>query len=77
MSLITTFEYRADRTVSIRKSHKCGWFFANIPEHGRILQLETYAKDGTTGQILQFDKHAAGELLALIAKVFLEDQRRK
>src|ERR1700722_4718593 len=46
MSLITSFEYRSDRNVRIISHHKCGWFYANTPEEGRILQLETYTKDG-------------------------------
>ncbi|KUI15400.1 hypothetical protein AU191_06695 [Mycolicibacterium acapulense] len=58
--------------MRIRTQHKCGWLYANTPEAGRVMQLETYATDGTTGQILQFDRRMAGELLAIIAKVFLE-----
>ena len=76
MSLITSFEYRGDRTARYQKEHHCGWFYANLPEKGRVLQIETYAKDGTTAQVLQFDRHAAGELLAIIAKVFFEEDRR-
>jgi hypothetical protein len=71
MSLITSFEYRGDRTARYQKEHQCGWFYANLPEQGRILQIETYAKDGTTAQVLQFDRNAAGKLLAIIARVFL------
>lgn len=71
MSLITSFEYRSDRTARIRAHHKCGWFYAETPEAGGILQLETYAKDGTTAQVLQFDRHMSGELMKLIAEVFL------
>lgn len=71
MSLITSFEYRGDRTARIRTQHKCGWFYAKTPEAGQILQLETYAKDGTTAQVFQLDRRMTGELLQIIAKVFL------
>lgn len=74
MSLITSFEYRSDRTARIRTQHKCGWFYANTPEVGRIIQLETYAKDGTTAQIMQFDRRMAGELMKLLAQVFPQEQ---
>ena len=70
MSLITSFEYRADRTARYQTTHKCGWFYANLPEQGRVLQLETYTKDGSTGQVFQFNKHTADELLKIIAEVF-------
>jgi hypothetical protein len=71
MSLITSFEYRPDRTARFQAEHKCGWFYANVRDSGRVLQLETYAADGTTSQIFQFDRRMAGELIAIIAKVFL------
>jgi hypothetical protein len=74
MSLITSFEYRGDRTARFQAQHKCGWFSASVPERGRILQLETYAADGTTSQIFQFDRNVAGELLAIIADVFLQTE---
>jgi hypothetical protein len=72
VSLITSFEHRTDRTARFQAEHRCGWFHANMRGGDRILQLETYAKDGTTAQIMQFDRRAAGELLAIIAKVFLD-----
>lgn len=72
MSLITSFEYRGDRTARFQTQHRCGWFYTNDPDRGRILQLETYAKDGTTGQIFQFDQRMADELVGIIAKVFHE-----
>ena len=72
MALITSFEHRSDRTAQFRTEHRCGWFHAITPDGDRILQLETYAKDGTTAQIMQFDKRGAAELLAIIAKVFLD-----
>jgi hypothetical protein len=70
MSLITSFEYRSDRTTRFQAERQCGWFYANVPERGRILQLETYASDGTTSQVFQFDRRIAGELLAIIANAF-------
>lgn len=72
MALITSFEHRTDRNARFQTEHRCGWFYADMPGRDRILQLETYAKDGTTAQIMQFDRRAAGELLAIIAKVFLD-----
>jgi hypothetical protein len=72
MSLITSFEYRSDRNARFQAEHKCGWFYDEKPGGGRILQLETYAKDGTTSQIMQFDRRTAGELLTIIARVFLD-----
>lgn len=71
MSLITSFEYRGDRNARFQAQHKCGWFWADLPTVGRVLQLETYAKDGSTSQVFQFDRERAGELLCLIAEVFL------
>jgi len=73
MSLITSFEHRADRAASYKTTHTCGWFYANHPKQGRILQLETYTKDGSTGQVFQFDRRSATELLAIIAEVFPAD----
>lgn len=77
MSLITSFEYRGDRTARFQTQHKCGWFYTNDPERGRILQLETYTKDGTTGQVFQFDQNMAGELAIIISKVFLASDPEK
>ncbi|WP_156687390.1 hypothetical protein [Mycobacterium sp. Marseille-P9652] len=71
MSLIVSFEYRGDRNARFQAERHCGWFYADMPGGGRMLQLETYAQDGTTSQIMQFDRRAAGELLAIIAKVFV------
>lgn len=72
MSLITSFEYRADRTARYQTTHKCGWFYADLPEQGRILQLETYTKDGSTGQVFQFNRDTAADLLKILMKVFPE-----
>ena len=36
----------------------------------QILQLETYASDGTTSQVLQIDVERANELMAIIKQVF-------
>lgn len=67
MALITGFKYRNDRTVSYRTRVECGW--TNDDSEG-LLQLETYASDGTTSQVLQIDQQRAAELMGIIAKVF-------
>lgn len=69
MALITGFKYRSDRTVSYRTRVECGW---TSDKSGGLLQLETYASDGTTSQVLQIDQQRAGELLGIIAQVFPE-----
>ncbi len=67
MALITGFKYRSDRTVSYKTRVDCGWTYD--PNEG-LLQLETYASDGTTSQVLQIDEQHAGELMGIIAQVF-------
>jgi hypothetical protein len=67
MALITGFYYRSDRTVSYRTRVECGWTY-DMREG--LLQLETYASDGTTSQVLQIDHQRAGELMGIIAQVF-------
>ncbi|OFB37067.1 hypothetical protein BA059_20820 [Mycolicibacterium sp. (ex Dasyatis americana)] len=67
MALITGFTYRSDRTVSYRTRVDCGW---THDESEGLLQLETYASDGTTSQVLQVDQQRAGELMGIIAQVF-------
>lgn len=47
----------------------CGWAYDNSEG---LLQLETYASDGTTSQILQIDQQRAGELMKIIMQVFPE-----
>jgi len=74
MAFISSFEHRTDRIARYRREHKCGWFAAYTAEKGRILQLETYASDGTTDQIFQFDRRAAAELAKIIAEVFVADR---
>lgn len=69
MALITGFKYRSDRTVSYKTSVDCGWTY---DKSEGLLQLETYASDGTTSQILQLDQKCAGELMGIIAQVFPE-----
>ena len=71
MALITGFQYRSDRTVSYKTRVDCGWTYDNSEG---LLQLETYASDGTTSQILQLDQQCAGELIGIIAQVFPELQ---
>lgn len=67
MALITGFTYRSDRTVSYRTRVDCGWTY---DKSEGLLQLETYASDGTTSQILQVDQQRAGELMGILAQVF-------
>jgi hypothetical protein len=67
MALITGFKYRSDRTVSYRTRVECGW---TCDKSEGLLQLETYASDGTTSQVLQIDQQRAGELMGIIAQVF-------
>jgi len=67
MALITGFTYRNDRAVNYRTRVDCGWAFDATEG---LLQLETYASDGTTSQVLQIDEQHAGELMRMIAKVF-------
>lgn len=69
MALITGFRYRSDRTVSYKTRVECGWTYDNSEG---VLQLETYASDGTTSQVLQLDQQRAGELLGIIAQVYPE-----
>ncbi|WP_156298132.1 hypothetical protein [Mycobacterium paragordonae] len=70
--LINAFEYRGDRTVRFHTRAKCGWFYGTSVNGDPLLQLETYASDGTTSQVMQLDRIAAGKLLAIVAKVFLD-----
>lgn len=67
MALITGFTYRSDRTVSYRTRVDCGWAFD--PAEG-LLQLETYASDGTTSQVLQIDQQRAADLIRIMRKSF-------
>ena len=69
MALIEGFTYRSDRTVSYRTRVDCGWTYDKSES---LLQLETYASDGTTSQVLQMDQQRAGELMGIIAQVFAE-----
>ena len=69
MALIEGFTYRSDRTVSYRTRVDCGWTY---DKSEGLLQLETYASDGTTSQVLQMDQQRAGELMGIIAQVFPE-----
>lgn len=69
MALITGFKYRSDRTVSYKTRVECGW---TSDKSEGLLQLETYASDGTTSQVLQIDQQRAGELMGIIAQVFPE-----
>ena len=69
MALITGFKYRSDRTVRYKTRVECGW---TSDKSEGLLQLETYASDGTTSQVLQIDQQRAGELTGIIAQVFPE-----
>lgn len=70
MALITGFRHRNDRTIQYRTQVECGWTYDRSNNGPRILQLETYASDGTTSQVLQLDKNRAKDLLAIIEEVF-------
>jgi hypothetical protein len=74
MALITSFRYRNDRTVSFRTQVECGWTYNQSSQGQQILQLETYASDGTTSQVLQIDAQRAHELIAIIEQVFPDVQ---
>lgn len=67
MALITGFKFRSDRSVSYKTRVDCGWTY---DKSEGLLQLETYASDGTTSQILQIDEQRAGELMRIIVQVF-------
>lgn len=69
MALIEGFAYRSDRPVNYRTRVDCGWTY---DKSEGLLQLETYASDGTTSQILQMDQQRAGELMGIIAQAFPE-----
>ncbi len=69
MALITGSKYRSDRIVSFKTRVECGW---TSDKSEGLLQLETYASDGTTSQVLQIDQQRAGELMGIIAQVFPE-----
>lgn len=49
---------------------ECGWTYNRSKQGPQILQLETYASDGTTSQVLQIDVERANELIAIIKQVF-------
>lgn len=70
MALITSFRYRADRTISYKARVECGWTYDRSEVAPRLLQLETYASDGTTSQVLQLDINRAVELLDILTEVF-------
>ncbi|WP_176562129.1 hypothetical protein [Mycolicibacterium palauense] len=70
MALVTGFRYRSDRTISYRTKVECGWTYDRAEREGRVLQLETYASDGTTIQVLQVDEARAGDLLRILYEVF-------
>ena len=72
MALITGFQYREDREVRYKTKVECGWLYDS---NEGLLQLETYASDGTTSQVLQIDEQRATELLGIIAQVFPTLQR--
>ncbi len=50
-----------------RPGKACEW---TCDKSEGLLQLETYASDGTTSQVLQIDQQRAGELMGIIAQVF-------
>jgi hypothetical protein len=70
MALIKEFQYRPDRPIDYHTEKECGWSYEQGP-NGPILQLETYASDGTASQKLQLDSSMAAELMIILAKVFV------
>lgn len=70
MALITSFRFRNDRTISFKTQVECGWTYDRAATGTRLLQLETYASDGTTSQVLQIAKDRAADLLAILHEVF-------
>jgi hypothetical protein len=70
MALVTSFRYRTDRTINYRTRVECGWTRGVDTGGEQLLQLETYASDGTTSQVLQLDRTTADELVAIIREVF-------
>jgi hypothetical protein len=72
MALITGFRYRDDRTISFKTRVECGWTYERSDDRPRLLQLETYASDGTTSQVLQIDRARARDLLTIVGDVFPE-----
>jgi hypothetical protein len=72
MALITGFRYRDDRTISFKTRVECGWTYERSDGRPRLLQLETYASDGTTSQVLQIDSDRARDLLTIVSEVFPE-----
>lgn len=72
MALISGFRYRSDRPIVYRTVVECGWTYGQ-GSNGPILQLETYASDGTTSQVLQLDRSMAAELMTILARVFVQE----
>lgn len=70
MALITNFRFRNDRTISYKTKVECGWTYERSTQLCRVLQLETYASDGTTSQVLQIDEARAADLLGILNEVF-------
>ncbi|TPG34179.1 hypothetical protein EAH80_11260 [Mycobacterium hodleri] len=56
--------------ISYRTRVECGWTYDRSANHSRLLQLETYASDGTTSQVLQLNRNRAMDLLAILNEVF-------
>lgn len=70
LALITSFRFRNDRVISYRTRGECGWTYDRSENQPRLLQLETYASDGTTSQVLQINRNRAIDLLAILNEVF-------
>jgi hypothetical protein len=70
MALIKSFRYRGDRSINYRAVIECGWTYGAPDGSTMLLQLETYASDGTTSQVLQLDRNIALELTTILRKVF-------
>ncbi|MEZ0350687.1 hypothetical protein [Mycobacterium sp. pR1184] len=70
MALITSFRFRNDRTIRFKTKVECGWTYDRSAGTAGLLQLETYASDGTTSQVLHIDLDRAAELLKILDEVF-------
>jgi hypothetical protein len=69
---VTGFRYRDDRDVHYKTSKECGWTYGREIDGTVLLQLETYASDGSTDQVLQIDRKIAEDLLVIMWRVFAE-----
>lgn len=72
MALVTSFRYVPNRAIRFRTRVECGWACGTDDDGQPLLQLETYASDGTASQVLQLDSVRATELLEILREVFAD-----